>query len=94
MKSIRRGLWDGEVGKDARGRFSCRICRESLTPSESAVAGEPSVSSESAVSGDSPDAADAVDAGESPETDGEIRSCPECGRAWRATAPRWRTTGG
>ncbi|MFC4449320.1 hypothetical protein [Halorussus aquaticus] len=30
MKSLRRGLWDGEVGKDARGRFSCRICRRSL----------------------------------------------------------------
>ncbi|WP_128477992.1 HVO_0758 family zinc finger protein [Halorussus pelagicus] len=30
MKSIRRGLWDGEVAKDPRGRFSCRICRERL----------------------------------------------------------------
>jgi len=82
MKSIRRGLWDGEVGKDARGRFSCRICRESLTPSEVAVSGE------------SPDTADAVDAGESPENEEAVRSCPECGRSWRATAPRWRTTGG
>jgi len=88
MKSIRRGLWDGEVGKDASGRFSCRICRESLTPSESAV------SCESAVSSDSPDTADAADAGESPENDEAVRSCPECGRSWRATAPRWRTTGG
>ncbi|WP_137283340.1 hypothetical protein [Halorussus salinisoli] len=35
MKSIRRGLWDGEVGKDAHGRFSCRICRQSLTASGS-----------------------------------------------------------
>jgi hypothetical protein len=94
MKSIRRGLWDGEVGKDARGRFSCRICHESLTPSESAVSGESSVSGKSAVSGESPDTADAVDGGESPRSDGEIRSCPECGRSWRTTAPRWRTTGG
>ncbi|MFC7081023.1 hypothetical protein [Halorussus caseinilyticus] len=30
MKSIRRGLWDMEVEKDSRGRFSCRICRQSL----------------------------------------------------------------
>ncbi|WP_276300557.1 HVO_0758 family zinc finger protein [Halorussus lipolyticus] len=31
MKSIRRGLWDGEVRKDTRGRFACGICRQSLT---------------------------------------------------------------
>ncbi|UPV73306.1 hypothetical protein M0R89_12205 [Halorussus limi] len=63
MKSIRRGLWDGEVGKDTRGRFACRICRESLV-----------VGSE--------------------EGDGTERSCPECDRSWKSTAPRWRTTGG
>ncbi|UPV99338.1 hypothetical protein M0R88_12485 [Halorussus gelatinilyticus] len=98
MKSIRRGLWDGEVGKDARGRFSCRICRVSLTPSEAPTG-------DSAASGESPDAAEspamdgpgvADSAATDEPVDGEetIRSCPECGRSWRTTAPRWRTTGG
>ena len=31
MKSIRRGLWDGEVEKDTRGRFACWVCGQSLT---------------------------------------------------------------
>jgi rubrerythrin len=35
MKSIQRGLWDGEVEKDTRGRFSCRICGQSLKAGES-----------------------------------------------------------
>ncbi|WP_135825599.1 hypothetical protein [Halorussus ruber] len=75
MKSIRRGLWDGEVEKDTRGRFACGICRESLTVPESAVSDE--------------------SADESIETDGGVRSCPECGRSWKSRqTPRWRTTGG
>jgi hypothetical protein len=54
MKSIRRGLWDGELEKDTRGRFACRICRQSLA--------------------------------EESEPDGEsVRSCPDCGRAWKAS---------
>jgi ribosomal protein L37AE/L43A len=39
MKSIQRGLWDGEVEKDARGRFACRVCGQSLTVREESSGG-------------------------------------------------------
>jgi transposase-like protein len=39
MKSIQRGLWDGEVEKNARGRFACRVCGQSLTVREESSGG-------------------------------------------------------
>ncbi|WP_435179697.1 hypothetical protein [Halorussus sp. AFM4] len=90
MKSLRRGLWDGEVGKDARGRFSCRICHRVLVAVGDGEDDEGSDAGERV--GRSVREEDV--AGATGET-GVARSCPECGRTWesRATAP-WRTTGG
>ena len=88
MKSLRRGLWDGEVGKDARGRFSCRICHRVLVVRSDD--GEGVVRS-----GDGDGVARTDDGGSVAGSDESVaRSCPECGRAWESRASaRWRTTG-
>ncbi|NHN58053.1 MULTISPECIES: hypothetical protein [Halorussus] len=105
MKSLRRGLWDGEVGKDARGRFSCRICHRLLEvradDGERAVqsddAGEIARTDEGVSRSDSAAVGRSNGGERVARADGESveRSCPECGRAWESRADaRWRTTGG